>query len=281
MRFSRLPRGISRRLYPILRYTNLMRAVEMRHLAPWVRQVAGWWVLDVGCGHGLYSMTFALRNAYLCGCDLAPSDLRAAYLTAQGLGLAGQASFLAADGANLPLPENAFDLVVCNCVLEHIVEDQQALAGMARALRPGGLLYLTVDNAEHRLVLGFLERLPPRAKRLILRPEVSGEATVAQDLDDYTAAIYHVQRRYHGDELVSRLEALGLEVVDRQAYLTSLGAAHYEAFHLLRGLNTQRGWGRMLYMVSSLILYPFVVLADSRQRQQGYGLVLVARKVDG
>ena len=104
---------------------------------------------------------------------------------------------------------------------------------------------------------------------------------MASELDDDTAEIYQVQRIYHGDELVSRLEELGLEVVDRQAYLTSLGAAHYEAFHLLRGLNTQRGWGRMLYMVSSLILYPFVVLADSRQRQQGYGLVLVARKVDG
>jgi ubiquinone/menaquinone biosynthesis C-methylase UbiE len=243
--------------------------------------VEGWRVLDVGCGHGLYSMAFALRRAYLCGCDLALPDLRAAYLTAQGMGLDGWAAFLAADGARLPVSENVFDLVVCNCVLEHIVEDQAALAGMVRALRPGGLLYLTVDNAEHKLVLGFLERLPARIRAWVLRPEVSGGATVAQGLDDYTAALYHVQRRYQGDDLVSRLEALGLEVVARQAYLTTLGAAHHEAFHLLRGLHTQRSWGRVLYMASSLILYPFVVLADGRQRQRGYGLVLAARKAQG
>ena len=90
VRFSRLPRDVSRRLYPILRYANLMRALEMRHLAPWVRQVEGWRVLDVGCGHGLYSMDFALRNAHLYGCDLALSDLRDAHLTAQGMGLEGQ-----------------------------------------------------------------------------------------------------------------------------------------------------------------------------------------------
>ena len=54
--FSRVPRPITRRLYPLIRYTSLMRALELRLLMPWMRDVKGWRVLDVrpgALGHGL------------------------------------------------------------------------------------------------------------------------------------------------------------------------------------------------------------------------------------
>jgi ubiquinone/menaquinone biosynthesis C-methylase UbiE len=278
VQFSRLPRPISWRVYPILRYTNLMRALEMRHLGPWSREVRGQRVLDVGCGHGLYSLDFARRDAYLIGCDLSAWDLQAAHQTAQAMGLDHRAAYMLADGSGLPLPDNAFDLVVCNCVLEHIVDDHKALRGMYRSLRPGGLLYLTVDNAEHDLALGFLERLSPKAKALLLRPEVTGAPTLAQGLDAYLAHRYAVQRRYSRKDLETELQDVGFEVLDGRVYLSSLAAAHYEAFHLFRGLDPQRGLGRLAYMITSLLFYPFAVLMDGSQR--GYGLVLVARKTD-
>jgi ubiquinone/menaquinone biosynthesis C-methylase UbiE len=276
--FSRLPPQLSRRLYPALRYTNLMRAVEMRHSAPWTRDVQGWRVLDVGCGHGFYSLAFARGGAHLLGCDLSRPALHDAHQTAQGMGLAARAAYLVADGSKLPVPDETFDLIVCNCVLEHVVDDHGALAGMHRALRPGGLLYLTVDSAEHDLALGFLERLPPKAKGILLRSQIAAAPTVAQGLDDYLAHIYHVQRRYHQGELAAELEELGFDVVDWRSYLSRLGAVHYEAFHLFRGLDTQRGLGRLAYMISSLILYPLAVLVDSSQQERGYGLALVVRK---
>ena len=100
--FSRWPRPIADRVYPVLRYANLMRAVEMSHLAPWIGEVRGWRVLDVGCGHGLYSLGFARRDADLLGCDLSASDLGAAHETATGMGLDGKAGFAMADAAALP-----------------------------------------------------------------------------------------------------------------------------------------------------------------------------------
>jgi ubiquinone/menaquinone biosynthesis C-methylase UbiE len=278
--FSRLPRPVSRLLYPLLRHTNLMRAVEMRHLAPWVRDVQGWHVLDVGCGHGFYSLALALRNASLVGCDLSPSALEAAHQTAQGIGLDGRAAYLVADGARLPLSRNLFDLIVCNCVLEHIVDDRGALAGMHRTLKPGGLLYLTVDNAEHNLNLSFLERLSPSAKARLLRPEVADASTVAQGLDDYLAETYDVQRRYRRDELAETLRGQGFDLLDRRVYLSRLGGVHYEAFHLFRGLDIGRGFGRLAYMITSLLLYPFVALADRPEDERGYGLVFVTRKAN-
>lgn len=278
--FSRLPRPVSRLIYPILRFTNLMRAVELRYLGPWVGDVRGWRVLDVGCGHGFYSLEFALHEACLDGCDLAPSDLRAAQQSAQGVGVDGRATYLLADGATLPLAADLYDLVVCNCVLEHIVDDHSALAGMYRVLKPGGLLYLTVDNADHDLALGFLEDLSPKTKSRLLRPEVASAPTVGQGLDDHLAALYDVQRRYHGDTLADELRGLGFEVLDQHAYLSRLGALHFETFHLFRGLGISRGIGRLLYMLTSLLLYPFVVLVDRPEYQRGYGLVYAARKAE-
>lgn len=278
--FSRLPRPVSRLIYPLLRYTNLMRAVEMSHLAPWVDDVAGWRVLDVGCGHSFYSLELALHDARLDGCDLSASDLQAAYQTAQGLGVDGRAAYLLADGAILPLPSNLYDLVVCNCVLEHIVDDHSALLGMYRVLKPGGVLYLTVDNADHDLILSSLENLSPAMKARLLRAEVANAPSVAQGLDDSLAVTYDVQRRYHGDLLAEELQGLGFDVLDQHAYLTRLGALHFEVFHLFRGLGISRGIGRLVYMLSSLLIYPVVALADRSEQQRGYGLVFAARKAD-
>lgn len=281
VRFARLPRSLSRRLLPMLRYLNLMRALEFRLMAPWLRQVEGWRVLDVGCGHGLYSLDLARRGAVLVGCDLQRPALTDARQTALGLGLNGRALFLVADGAALPLPEGVFDLVVCNCVLEHVADDGAALAAMARSLRPGGILYLSVDNASHGLALGFLEAVPSGVKGWLLEPEVAAAPTVSAGLDARLDDLYAVLRRYRHDELARTLTGLGLSILDSRPYLSGIGAAHYEAFHALRNLDPNQGLGRLLYMLSSLLLYPLAAWADSRQDVWGHGLAVVARKEGG
>ena len=281
VRFARLPRSLSCRLLPMLRYLNLMRALEFRVMAPWLGQVEGWRILDVGCGHGLYSLDLARRGAVLVGCDLQRPALTDARQTALGLGLNGRALFLVADGAALPLPGEGFDLVVCNCVLEHITDDGAALAAMARSLRQGGILYLAVDNADHGLALGFLEAVPDGIKDWLLQPDVAAAPTVSAGLDARLDELYGVLRRYHHDELVRTLASLGLSILDSRPYLSGIGAAHYEAFHALRILNPSRGLGRLLYMFSSLLLYPLAAWADSRQDVWGHGLAVVARKEGG
>ena len=278
VRFARLPRSLSRRLLPMLRYLNLMRALEIRLMAPWLGQMVGWRVLDVGCGHGLYSLDLARRGAVLVGCDLERPALTDARQTAQALGLNGRALFLVADGAALPLPERAFDLVVCNCVLEHIVDDGAALAAMARSLRQGGILYLSVDNADHDLALGFLEAMPDGVKGWLLRPEVAAAPTVSAGLEARLDDLYAVLRRYDRDELIQSLSSVGLSVLDSRPYLSGIGAAQYEAFHVLKILNPNWGLGRLLYMFSSLLLYPLAAWADERRGARGHGLAVVARK---
>ncbi len=43
-----------------------------------------------------------------------------------------------ADICNLPLEDDQFDVILCNHVLEHIPDDQRALAELYRVMKPGG-----------------------------------------------------------------------------------------------------------------------------------------------
>ncbi|MFC2030728.1 class I SAM-dependent methyltransferase, partial [Chloroflexota bacterium] len=186
--------------------------------------------------------------------------------------------FVAANGEALPLADSAFDLVVCNCVLEHIGNDGAAPGAMARALRPGGILFLTVDNREHGLALGFLDHLPANWKARILWAQVADAPTVSGGLDARLDSLYAVLRRYRRDELAGALTDEGLTLLDSQSYLSGVGAAHYEAFHAICAIDPARRFGRILWMLSSLLLYPLAAWSDNRRTAKGHGLAFVARK---
>ncbi|HEY9688068.1 MAG TPA: methyltransferase domain-containing protein [Coleofasciculaceae cyanobacterium] len=46
------------------------------------------------------------------------------------------------DAQHLPFPENSFDGVVCETLLEHVLEPEQVIAEMLRVLKPGGKCYV-------------------------------------------------------------------------------------------------------------------------------------------
>jgi len=274
--FARLPQPISRPLLAALWYLNLMRALELCLMARFVLRVEGWCLLDVGCGHGLYFLDLARRGAILLGCDLQREALTEARHTAQRLGLGIRTCFLLADGAVLPFADGQFDMVVCNCVPEHIADDGAALAASARSLRPGGILYLSVDNADHGLALGFLEHLSLGLQGRLFHPQVLAAPSLLAGLEERLDVLHAVRRRYHSGDLVDRLSGLGLTVLDSQSYLTGAGAAQFEAFHALRGLDPAKGLGRVLHTVSSLLLYPLAAWSDDRKPRPGRGLAIVA-----
>jgi SAM-dependent methyltransferase len=276
--YARLPQWMGRFLLPALPYLNLMRALELRQMKPWLGALAGKQVLDVGCGHGLYSLELARRGALLTGVDLDAASVADARQVAASLGLRDRARYLVADAAALALAGGQFDLVISNCVLEHVVDDNAALAGMVRLLRPGGTLYLTVDSAEQRFFHAFLQRLPAVVQGWLIRPDLLAEPGLAAGLNARLAGLYGVRRRYRREELAARLAEQGLQVLDSGFYLSGVGGTQYEAVHLLRGLDPARRLGRLFYMVSSLLLYPWAAWSDNRRPSCGYGIAIAARK---
>lgn len=55
-----------------------------------------------------------------------------------------------ADICNLPFPDNEFDLIICNHVLEHIPDDTKAMQEIYRVLKPKGTAILQVPYEKNR-----------------------------------------------------------------------------------------------------------------------------------
>ena len=99
--------------------------------------------LDVGCGDGRTSGLWLLNH----GCSYEGVDVSApAVAEAIGLGLQAQRID---DASTLPFADRSFDVVVCVEVLEHLFSPLEAVGEMARVLRPGGLLIVTVPNVAY------------------------------------------------------------------------------------------------------------------------------------
>lgn len=113
---------------------------------------AGHRVLDLGCGMGRHTFEALLRGADVVACDLgraevtAVRDTIAALAAEAGPGAVGpvMGAVVQGDGARLPFGDAAFDRVIASEVLEHVPDDQAACAELARVLKPGGRLAVTV-----------------------------------------------------------------------------------------------------------------------------------------
>ncbi len=97
-------------------------------------------VLDVGCGVGDTLAALAqLPNAELYGIEYS-----AATLTRARRLVGHRADLRQGSATALPYEREFFDCLTCSEVLEHLPDDQAALAECFRVLRPGGVLVLTV-----------------------------------------------------------------------------------------------------------------------------------------
>lgn len=98
-------------------------------------------VLEVGSGaHGLI-FYFGARLGV--GCDPLAAHYAALFPAWQRRALT-----VAAVGERLPFADGSFDLVLCDNVVDHAEDPARIVREMARVLRPGGLLYFTV-NVHH------------------------------------------------------------------------------------------------------------------------------------
>jgi SAM-dependent methyltransferase len=99
-------------------------------------------VLENGCGVGMYlePLGRALHTPLIYGLEY---DFERAERAGQSQGVG---RVVCGAGEQLPYPDRCFDVVLSNEVIEHVQDDRQALAEMARVLRPGGRLVLFCPN---------------------------------------------------------------------------------------------------------------------------------------
>ena len=99
--------------------------------------------LDVGCGNGIsYGRWLKDHVGEYVGVDISET----AVAEARGLGLGVHRI---RDASDLPFPDGSFASAVCLAVLEHLFQPQLVAAEIVRALRPGGVLVVTVPNVAY------------------------------------------------------------------------------------------------------------------------------------
>ncbi len=113
---------------------------------------AGDAVLDLGCGFGRHAFEAARRGARVVALDAGRDEVlavRATFAAMLDVGeLAADTLAVAVQGDALALPfaDETFDRVICSEVLEHIPDDVGAMAELARVLRRGGTMAITVPR---------------------------------------------------------------------------------------------------------------------------------------
>jgi len=104
-------------------------------------------VLEIGCGAGHLTVRLAQRKLKVDAVDSSPGMVDLASRQAADAGFADDVSVSQADVHALPFKPDQFDLVVAVGVIPWLHSPGEAVAEMARVLRPGGELVLTADNA--------------------------------------------------------------------------------------------------------------------------------------
>jgi SAM-dependent methyltransferase len=123
---------------------------------------AGDRVLDIGCGYGRHSYEALRRGARTVALDLSDTELKDVLGTFVAMGETEQLPSTAhgavvnANALSLPFADDAFDHVIASEVLEHIPDDTDAMAEIARVTRPGGTITVTVPRAGQEVVCWML-----------------------------------------------------------------------------------------------------------------------------
>jgi SAM-dependent methyltransferase len=109
-------------------------------------------VIDVGCGAGRHAFEAYRRGAEVIAFDQNAGDLNDVDAILQAMKEQGEAPASAkaevvkGDALELPYPDGTFDCVIASEILEHVPEDDRAIAELIRVLKPGGSLAVTVPR---------------------------------------------------------------------------------------------------------------------------------------
>ena len=142
--------------------------------------------LEIGCRTGSMATAIGARFPEMM---IWASELDPDAIAVLGSTLPPEIRLVRMDARCIPF-EDEFDAVGAFDVVEHIVEDETALAEIRRALRPGGAVVLTVP--QHRWLWSALD-------------EASGHA-----------------RRYRRGELEAKLAEAGFRIVHSTSFVTLL-----------------------------------------------------------
>ena len=98
-------------------------------------------VLEVGCGSGAFGALVKQQR----GCRYTGVELME-HAAEQARSRLDEVVVANIEQVSLPFPHSSFDCLVCNDVLEHLVDPWNALKTLTGFLRPGGYIVISLPN---------------------------------------------------------------------------------------------------------------------------------------
>ena len=154
--------------------------------------------LDVGCGTGRHFVNACRRRCVAVGLDMNRTELEMlkffAYCLGLEGGLRGRPNALVGDALRIPFRDASFDRVICTEVLEHVPDERVVMAELARVLKPGGTIAVSVPaTTSERLVwrIAAIRRIPPGEHVRLFRPGQVARLLQSNGLEVYAQRARH------------------------------------------------------------------------------------------
>ena len=116
-------------------------------------------ILDFGCGDGEVCVQLARLGYNTTGFDVSPEYIELAKERARIDGVEDKVKFFVADGSNLTLAEQTFDLVLVQLVLHH-VDLRPCLENIRKHVKPGGHVVIVEPVAYSSTLRWLRDRTP-------------------------------------------------------------------------------------------------------------------------
>ena len=163
---------------------NVLRLDYIDHHA----HLSGKRVLDVGCGGGILSKAMTRLGAIVTGIDMGEAPLAVARLHLEASGLQVDYQHATAEVFSQKHPD-AFDLVTCLELLEHVPDPSSVVSACQKMVRPGGHVFFATLNRNLKsflfaiiaaeYVLGLVRKGTHTYRKFIKPSELEQWATIA------------------------------------------------------------------------------------------------------
>ncbi|HEU5198673.1 MAG TPA: methyltransferase domain-containing protein [Ktedonobacterales bacterium] len=193
-------------------------------------------LLDVAAGQGASALFLARRfGCEVVGVEYGSESVRKANAAAEAAGVAHLVHFQQGDAERLPVEDERFDAVICECAFCTFPHKRAAAAEFSRVLRPGGrvgLSDLTRAGAVPPSLQGLLAWIACIADAQPLERYVQylADASLRVDLTEahdgaLSSLVQDIRTRLLGAELLVKLKKIDLPAADFEQAKTLARAA--------------------------------------------------------
>jgi 2-polyprenyl-3-methyl-5-hydroxy-6-metoxy-1,4-benzoquinol methylase len=127
-------------------WREIQRGREIVRMVRQVTELRGKRVLDVGSGYGGMLISMAEQGANVTGIEIDVERARIAQMRLKELKM--EVPYIEGDICKPGIADEIgkFDVVICQDVLEHVMEPGVVIAALCKMMKPGGVIYIQIPN---------------------------------------------------------------------------------------------------------------------------------------